>query len=361
MKQWLLGAVIGVVGGLGLGWAFFGGDAEDLDEFEGEAYVAEGSDSEEAEDEALSEAQAGGASEELEMDYDRCQQTLRQVSEAYEEALDRHSEDREMVEELEEIAERSGLTSPGGRAMDFPEQLDERFSAEEFPKVAESLMESCPDLFPEGTRTDCDEYPCAMIFESDELIRDVDFDEACPDMMESFAGSPITSTGFEVDDQYYAQVMPHGTGVGLQQHLDDHRGNLNRRLRHRSRQMHQGMATEKLEERCLFERDADACWSLAQAFGDDAEEQEVYLALACEEGHGRACYGYGHGRCVQRGQCDHMSQEMAQRAVELEPDNPDHHRVLGIIQCERGDQSRGQAALDQACGLGDSVACQWQC
>lgn len=291
-----------------------------------------------------------------------CEKTLGIVRKAHAEAIEKYSENEEMVDYLSDLVERSGAGSPEGVPMEFPENLDEPYRPEGFAAAMEDLMQECPDLFPEDeTRWDCDEYPCAIQMPLEGSGRNVNIDEDCPAFKEHFAGTGTLLSSVEYDGQHYGHVIPQGSGVGVRGHHEKHMGNMQRRMRHRASEARLEIARDLYDDACMYEGDTHACSMMAGALRGNHEERDVYLKLGCEERSADACHSYASSRCVDRGNCDGQSQDFARLAIELEGDNGRYHRTLAIILCQRGQAGQANATWQTACELGDELSCGQQC
>ena len=356
---------IGLALGVGATLALASPDKSDLEDFDAYASIEEAEDG--VDDSAGEpEEQADGEEEALaeaarDADERSCRETLAMVQDAHQEAIEKYSNNEEMVEHLSDLVERSGAASSGGTPMEFPEQLDDRFRPEAFNETIDDLVEECPDLFPEETTTNCDEYPCLVEFPSEHQARGLDVSGLCPEFLEQFGETPLYSSGFSFEGDNFVQLTPNGTGVGLREHLDEYSGNMQQRRIHRGQTRRREMATERYEEACMYEGDGQACHHIARALWDEFEERAVYLTLACEAGEAAACHSFATDHCIDRGQCDGESEQMGRMAVELDSENGRYHRTLATVVCQRGQQRQANGLWESACQLGDTISCDQRC
>lgn len=296
-----------------------------------------------------------------------CRTQLKRLRRAYM-ASDRPSDDQEaMIEELERLLVKSGGASEVGTPMAFPDNLPRSQTAEGFTEVIDELMDTCPDLFPDGTQIDCSEFPCMLFAETTRPPRWTAY-RSCPAWSKYFGegmglrARHLTSPG----DHTFSVSMrpqPRDDQDDVSKYIDDNRGNYNKRVAERNRRHQVESIVNYNQSACEDDKQGDACFRLGDALAkDEPARSQQYLDQGCEAGSADACNNLAWTKCHDNGECDAKAQELAEQAAELQPNNGRGALdTLAYILCQRGDRAAADAMYQRSCEAGYRQNCSKHC
>jgi hypothetical protein len=238
---------------------------------------------------------------------------------------------------------------------------------EKFEESVERLKEECAEVFPEETKSDCSEFPCTIRFPDNRSARGISFPEECP-LATELLGSSMSSSSTslaqvdgESENRHLTEITPTPTGTGIEEHLEEYRGNLQKRRRHRFNQWTSDYARETYGAACDEESDPTACRQLGRQLDrTDPGEAKTYTEKACELGDANACNDLAWTRCHDQGQCDATALRLARRAAQLAPDSAPILDTMAYVLCARGDQT-GVQWYEKSCQAGMQKNCGRTC
>jgi len=297
-------------------------------------------------------------------DIARCETMLAFAKGALQDEGKESSQDEELISFLEDLLEKSGGASPEGSAMKFPEGLDEAYTPEGFAKALASLQKVCPKAFPNGTRSDCSEFPCRIVASG--LTVPTRFDaSSCPQYRDYFPMGANSSSnrieGPDGNDVIVSMITPRPSGENVDAYMKDYEGNLNKRERVRFND-YVGEVAEDVNLDACESGNAESCEQLAQAMRDDPGRRMDYLRKACEGGIGSACNNLAWTLCHDDGQCTSEAEAAGKRATELSPtDGRGAWDTYAFILCKRGNKRDADVAYKTSCENGATPNCGKSC
>jgi hypothetical protein len=301
-----------------------------------------------------------------------CETQLKRLRRAYM-ASDRPSDDREaMIEELERLLVKSGGASTVGTPMEFPENLPKSQTPAGFAAVVDELMDECPDLFPDGAQVDCSEFPCMVFAETNRPPRWTAY-RSCQAWSKYFGEGmglrmrPLTGMGEHNEEGHVFSVSMRPALRDDQDDvaklIEENQGNYDKRIDERNRKYQVEAVVNYNQAACDEQNKGDACFRIGDALSkDDPERSQDYLDRGCQAGDANACNNLAWTKCHDNEECDSEAQELAEQAVELEPnDGRGALDTLAYILCQRGDEAAANEMYRKSCAAGYQQNCTKQC
>ncbi len=300
-------------------------------------------------------------------DFDRetCRRTLAAVRAERKKALAAGEQNKELVDFLEDLVEKSGADSPSGNPMKFPKGLDPVFTPEKFTEAVDRLEKECPKVFPAQAKADCSEFPCVIQFPDDRSARDISFEDECPQAGDLFGqsySSSSTQLGGKDDGTYLTQVLPTPRGQGVGDYMHDYESNLRKRFSYRFSEWSAKKARDKYEAKCTQDDDPAACRALGSALRRAyPDEGAQYTAKACQMGDANACNSLAWHRCHDQGNCDATAEQQARHAAQLAPTSGPILDTLAYVLCARGQTADANRTYQASCDAGYKKNCDKTC
>lgn len=298
------------------------------------------------------------------VDIARCETMLAFAKGALADEGKESGQDEELIAFLEDLLEKSGGASPEGSAMKFPEGLDEAYTPEGFNAALDALQKACPKVFPDGTHSDCSEFPCRIVASG--LNVSARFDASkCPQYRDYFPMGANSSSSRMVGPDgnvvVASMITPRPSGENVDAYLKDYEGNLNKRERVRFND-YVGEVAEDVNLDACESGHGESCEQLAEAMRDDSGRRLEYLRKACAGGIGTACNNMAWTLCHDEGQCTAEAEAAGKRATELSPtDGRGAWDTYAFILCKRGNSAAANVAYKTSCEFGATPNCGKEC
>ncbi len=298
------------------------------------------------------------------VDIARCETMLAFAKGALDDEGKESGRDEELISFLEDLLEKSGGASPEGSAMKFPEGLDEAYTPEGFAAALESLQKSCPKVFPNGTQSDCSEFPCRIVASGMTVPTRFDGSQ-CPQYRDFFPmganNSSSRMVGPDGNDVVASMITPRPSGENVDAYMKDYEGNLNKRERVRFNDYVRDVAEDVNLDACESGH-GESCEQLAEAMRDDPGRRLDYLRKACAGGIGTSCNNLAWTLCHDEGQCTSEAEAAGKRATELSPkDGRGAWDTYAFILCKRGNRTAADATYKTSCEFGATPNCGKTC